>query len=107
MREDLGDMEIDKRNEEIELLENNIIVWQNELDNLNITSVFNDTAGQFLDVEPEWRNYTDFDKKKEVVNFYIKDILCERGKVEIIYYDNSKEIYSYNIHKKLFEKILE
>ena len=105
MREDLGDIEIDKRNEEIELLENNIIVWQNELDNLNITSVFNDTAGQFLDVEPDWRNYTDFDKKKEVVNFYIKEILCYKGKVEIVWYDDTSEQFTYNIHKKLFERI--
>jgi hypothetical protein len=105
MDEKLGDIEIDKRKEEIELLENNIIVWQNELDNLKVSKVFEETVGEMYKENYEWRDEKDIKKKKIIVNYYIKDILCERGKVEIVWYDNTSEQFTYNIHKKLFEKV--
>lgn len=105
MREDIGDIEINNRLEQIEDLKVNLSVWRTELDNLNIMSVYNDTTHNLIEIEPDWRNYTDLQKKKDVVEFYIKEILIEKGKVEIVWYDNTSEQFTYNIHKKLFEKV--
>lgn len=105
MDEKLGDIEIDKRREEIELLENNIIIWQNELDNLKVSKIFKETVGEMYKENYEWRDEKDIKKKKIIVNYYIKDILCERGKADIVWYDNTVESFTYNIHKKIFEKV--
>lgn len=105
MREDIGDMEINSRLEQIEDLKVSLSVWRTELDNLKLTGVYNETAGEMYKEHYNWRNETDLQKKKDVVEFYIKEILAERGKIEILWYDNTRELYSYNIHKKIFEKI--
>ena len=101
MREEYGDELIDKLEEERVYSELRLSSMETELMNLQIYDTFLGTAP----IGYDWKEEKDIEKKGEIVDYYIKDIIIEKGFITVVWRDGLTENFRYYTPKKIFEKI--
>lgn len=101
MREKLGDQMLDDLEEERIAKELQLISMESEITNLKVYDSFLETSPTGYD----WRGEKDIEKKGEIVDYFIKDIIIEKGLITVVWRDGLVENFRYYTPKKIFEKI--